>query len=347
MPFRFFHSDENEKERRRLQDLSIEALSRGDITPDARRRLEAHKNSPFFTTTMSPAGLLLSKQAGYKVLTQVMGSSFIYVNREEARRTYGDYTCEVLTLTNSYEQVRTNALRRLRKEAALLEADGVVDVRVLVKEKEWQEGLLECTISGTAIRVPNKPEFKKPEGSVQRLFNKTKSRPISHPAGGKMQVGADASLDTKANAAPFLSNLTGQEFWQLYQAGYWPTTLVSANCCYFVMADQQARKAQSGFLAGQPNQELECFSKGIYHCRYQVSNKLKREAKESGGEGIIGVQFDSEIERVTFDKEPNFAFGINVNMSALGTAVRAVPSDSLPKETGSLMVLNLDRKKEK
>ncbi len=346
MPFRFFQSDENEKERKRLQDLSLDALSRGDITPDARRRLEALKASPFFTTTMSPAGLLLSKQAGYKVLTQVMGSSFVYVNMEEARRTYGDYTSEVLTLTNSYDQVRTYALNRLRKEAALLEADGVVDVRVSVKEKEWREGLLECTISGTAIRVPNKPEFKKPEGSIQNLLNKTRRGPISHPAGGKMQIRSDAS-DTKADAAPFLSNLTGQEFWQLFQAGYWPTALVSANCFYFVMADQQAKKAQSGFFASQNNQEIECFSKGIYRCRYQVSNKLKREAKESGGEGIVGVELESEIERVTFDKEPNFAFGINVNMSALGTAVRVVPAASKTGETGSLMVLNLERKKEK
>jgi uncharacterized protein YbjQ (UPF0145 family) len=131
-----------------------------------------------------------------------------------------------------------------------------------------------------------------------------------------------------------------------YQAGYWPRALVSGNHSYFVLADDQSRKAQSGLIGALQNQELECFSKGISFCRLRAMDRLKKEVKDSGGDGVVGVELESDIEGVTFKGEPHFARGIIVTFNVVGTSVVAL-APSQPASSVGQVGLVLDLAKDK
>ena len=351
LPFGFFRENKNERERQREQAKSLELLISGGITPAATKRLEAiaETKGKFFSTTMAACAFLLSKQAGYEVITQVMGSAFVNLDFEKYSSSYGTGSCEIGQLTLIYNTVRNLALNRLTREAETLGADGVIDVKILSSRTNWGKGITEFTATGTAINVPGKPVFAEvdvspgPASGGDGFLKKTqRSGPIRHGVGMRMTVGNANHLGDAARKTPFLSHLSGAEFWQLYQAGYWPTALVAGNCSYYIAADAQTRKARIGILASLQNQELERFSSGLYHSRYQATNKLKKEVKASGGQGAVGVEISYSIEKVRPD---DFAFGsgLLVNFTAIGTAVRAIPADQLLPTSARkpMLVINL------
>lgn len=354
VPFGFFDKDDKAAKERR--DASLEALQRGEITPTARRRLnDLHKSGDkFFTATLSGGAMLLSKQAGYRAITQVMGSAFVKLDFEEYKESYCGYSREVVPLTQRHGQVRQIALSRLMQEASLLGADGVVGVKLTSRMFEWGGGICEFTAIGTAITVANKPELtsddslapqserqSKTNSAASAFLRKGSVGPLTHVSGQGLVAGHSASLDGGRDNKPFLSNLSGAEFWQLYEAGYWPRALVSGNCSYFVLGDEQSRKAQSGLVGALQNQELDCFSKGISFCRLRAMDRIKKEVKDSRAHGVVGVELDSDIEGVTFAGEPHFARGIIVNFNVLGTSVLALPSSQLPTTRPVMMVIDL------
>ncbi len=351
LPFGFFRKDENERERQREQTNGIEQLISGGITPAATKRLEsiAETKGKFFSTTMGAGAFLLSRQAGYEVITQVMGSAFVNIDFEKYSSSYGTNSCEINPLTVTYNTARILALNRLTREAETLGAEGVIDVKILSRRMNWGKGITEFTATGTAINVPGKPIFAEvdispgPAGGGNAFFKKKpRSGPIGHIAGMGMTVGNAHHLGDSTRKTPFLSHLSGAEFWQLYQAGYWPTALVAGNCSYYIAGDAQTQKAQTGIFASLQNQELERFSSGLYHSRHQATNKLKKEVKASGGHGAVGVEVSSEIEKVK-QEGSTFGSGLLVNFTAIGTAVRAIPADQLlPTSIGKpMLVINL------
>src|SRR5258708_14204875 len=104
------------------------------------------------------------------------------------------------------------ALGRLEQEATLLKAHGIIGVRLTTRDYEWGSGLIEYTAIGTAIRLPDAPLFPR----------------------------------------PFLSDLSGQEFWTLLQAGYFPVGLVTGYCSFCVYT----ARGSSQILPTYSNQEV-------------------------------------------------------------------------------------------
>ena len=90
-------------------------------------------------------------------------------------------------------------MARMREEAADMGADGIVGVRLTVKRLEWDSNILEFVAIGTGIvHATGHPGFKGPKGQ------------------------------------PFTSDLSGQDFWTLLQAGYRPLEMVMGSCVYHV-----------------------------------------------------------------------------------------------------------------
>src|SRR5579859_6982916 len=100
------------------QQASIDALQRGGIPLQAQRRLdELHsRESPFFTSDLSVNEFLLAKHAGYRPLTQVMGSSVYHVGWQRTPGYWGS-SHELETVSGAMNHCRELALGRLQEEA--------------------------------------------------------------------------------------------------------------------------------------------------------------------------------------------------------------------------------------
>jgi uncharacterized protein YbjQ (UPF0145 family) len=119
---------------------------------------------------------------------------------------------------------------------------------------------------------------------------------------------------------PFTSDLSGQDFWTLLNAGYRPLGFVMGNCVFYV--GPPAQQAQNGELAG-PTQAL-------YDSRELAMERMQFEAESLRAEGIVGVTVD----------ESNHTWGPTVlEFSAVGTAVVAIRADhQIPRPTLVLTV---------
>jgi uncharacterized protein YbjQ (UPF0145 family) len=137
---------------------------------------------------------------------------------------------------------------------------------------------------------------------------------------------------------PILTDLTVQEYWKLYQAGWSPVGLVAATSVFFVsqsMGTQWMRR-----LTAIKNQELTEYSRGFYAARATAVRYLQSQASAAGASGIVGVQLEHDITREKFRVATGYypqgiAYsaqrqqgakderdGLAVTIHAVGTAIR-------------------------
>ena len=198
---------------------------------------------------------------------------------------------EVQTLTQAMYAARELAMSRMEEEAAVLGADGVVGVRLDVGFYEWGRGTAEFLALGTAVSAEDGGNWKTPAGK------------------------------------PFTSDLSGQDFWTLLQAGHAPLGLVMGTCVYHV-AHQGMFQAMGN--VGQ-NKEMPNFTQALYEARELAMERMQDEAKKVGAEGIVGVQI----------QEKSHIWGSHtIEFFAMGTAVRKLPDREIATPR---MVLSLDR----
>src|SRR5579859_605482 len=214
MPFWKRSSPEEEQQKVQAQqeaENSRRSLEAGGLPIQAQRRLseEVEAGHPLFSSDLSTNEFLLARSQGYTALSQVMGSSIYQIGWQYTRNyTWNTAASELTNLTNAHQHAAQLALGRLEQEAALLKAHGVIGVRFTRRRYEWGQNLLEYTAIGTAIRLPNAP-------------------PPQHP---------------------FLSDLSGQEFWTLLSAGYYPAGLVSGFCSYYVSLGSNITQQLKGWF---------------------------------------------------------------------------------------------------
>src|SRR5436853_2169571 len=136
---------------------------------------------------------------------------------------------------------------RMGEEADVLGADGIVGVRLIVNRQEWGENLAEFMAIGTAIKSRDGSHWRTPDNK------------------------------------PFTSDLSGQDFWALLQAGYRPLSLVLGTCVYHV-AHQTLRQTMKN--VGQ-NTEMPQFTAAVYDARELALSRMQAEAGQVGAEGIV------------------------------------------------------------
>ncbi len=113
---------------------------------------------------------------------------------------------------------------------------------------------------------------------------------------------------------PFTSDLSGQDFWTLVQAGYGPLGMVMGNCVYHI-AHQGALKAMGN--VGK-NVEIPQFTEALYDARELAMSRMQAEAEQLKAEGIVGVQLLSLAHKWG---------GHTTEFFAIGTAVRPLRAD--------------------
>jgi uncharacterized protein YbjQ (UPF0145 family) len=168
------------------------------LPQDAMNRLaELRPGQPgaLFTSDLTVNEFLLVRQAGFRPLGLVLGTSIYHVGMQLGRWSKNQ---ELGTLSQAMYHARELAMTRMEAEADLLGADGIVAVRLQVELKEWGSDIAEFLAVGTAVKAD---------------------------AGGSWRNNRNQ---------PFTSDLSGQDFWTLLQTGYMPVGMVMGTCVYHV-----------------------------------------------------------------------------------------------------------------
>jgi uncharacterized protein YbjQ (UPF0145 family) len=275
-------------------EASRRSLEAGGLPLQATRRLneEVATGHPLFSSDLSTKEFALTRTLGYRPLSQVMGSSIYHVGWQYTR-TYANYPSEMelTTLSQAHQRAAQLALSRLDQEAALLKAHGVIGVRLTTRDYEWGSDLLEFTAIGTAIRLPNTP-------LPQR---------------------------------PFLSDLSGQEFWTLLQAGYYPVGIATGFCSYYISLGSYITGQLKNWI-GWSNIEIDPFSQGIHTARDLAMNRLVSMANTFNASGVVGMHIDSEREAIEYELErehypTEYFMDYSIRFFAIGTAITAQRPD--------------------
>jgi uncharacterized protein YbjQ (UPF0145 family) len=239
-----------------MTDQTTTGVDVTGVPQDAMRRLaELRPGKPgaIFTSDLSVNEFLLVREAGFRPLGLVLGTSIYHVGLQFGR--WGKNQ-ELDVLSQAMYHARELAMTRMEAEAQALGADGdeLGDVRAELFQLHVQADAHDPV--GTAVHA--EPD-----------------------AGG----GGVKNWRNNKNL-PFTSDLSGQDFWTLIRAGYAPLGMVMGSCVYHIA--HQRMGAKMGNIGR--NVELEQFTQALYDARELAMTRMQAEAEALHAEGIVGVQ---------------------------------------------------------
>ncbi len=264
----------SEGEEQARAEASLREIEAGGLPLAAQERLrEVGRRKRFFTSDLSTNEFLLTREAAFRPLTQVMGSCFYHVGWQWTPGSGGfgggvnpvsggAESWELETQTEAWNEARRLALGRLSEEARLCGADAVVGVRLTRGRYDWSQDVIEFVATGTAV----------------------------------------ASERYELHDTPVLSNLSGQEFAALFRHGFWPAGLVAGTTVLYVIAGPQQQQARFAFGGSRfQNQEFPDFTRGLYDARREAMLRATRQAHERGAHGLLGVSIETSHEEREVD----------------------------------------------
>jgi uncharacterized protein YbjQ (UPF0145 family) len=263
--------------------MTVETPGSLGVPDDAMRRLtQMRPGQPtsLFTSDLSVNEFLLVREAGFRPLGLVLGSSIYHVGIQMGRWSKNQ---ELDQLSQAMYHARELAMTRMEAEADALGADGIVGVRLEIEFKEFGNDLAEFIAIGTAVKG-DEIHTRTPDGFTWRN-NQNK---------------------------PFTSDLSGQDFWTLIQAGYAPLGMTMGT---YHIAHQKFWQVIGN--VGQ-NVEIPQFTEALYDARELAMSRMQAEAEQLDAEGIVGVQMLSNTHRWG---------GHTTEFFAIGTAVRPLRAD--------------------
>jgi uncharacterized protein YbjQ (UPF0145 family) len=246
------------------------------------------------TSDLSVNEFLLVREAGFHPLGLVLGCSIHHLGSQFRR--WGRNR-ELEQLTQAMYDAREQAMRRIEAEAHELGADGIVGVRLDIAFKDFGSDIAEFTAIGTAVKADAPP-----------------------PGGGSWHNN---------RYKPFTSDLSGQDFWALIQAGYAPLGMTMGNCVYHV-AHRRFRQVTGNF--GR-NAEIPQHTEALYAARELAMSRMQSEAGELGAEGIVGVRMLADAHRWGGHTTEFFAIGTAIRPLRAGHVI-AKPRLVLPLSDG-------------
>ena len=198
--------------------------------------------------------------------------------------TYYNVPTEVRVLSDAYNESRRLALGRLLEEAQACGADAVVGLHIDTGAHDWAAGAVEFIALGTAVRLPS-----------------------------RMRT---------ADSQTVLSDLSGQEFALLCNAGVRPVGIAAHTSVHYIPASAQIQRAQGSMWgASWANQELSDFTRGVYEAREKALGFITAQVRAVGGEGVIGVELSQHsrthaVKRGLYDSQD-----LEVTFHVMGTVI--------------------------
>jgi uncharacterized protein YbjQ (UPF0145 family) len=306
----FKESEETKARKKREKDYQtqcaqgIEALQRGEILPRAKERIELQMAAghQMFSSGLSVNEFLVAKEAGLQILGQVMGTAFYNIGWP-SRTNRG--TGEIWEISEAHRRARNDAVMRLKKEAELFGADGVIGVR-LKTDDSWND-LVEFTAVGTAVKIPGWSEADRAD-------------------------------------APFVCELSGQEFWQLMQAGYRPSNIVFGLCAYYISTDLYTRQLINPGFNVYSNQEVSAYTDGYYRARNTAMTRLNADIQQWHADGCVGMTVSSRLREIEYEINDTKYRDLLVTFTALGSSIKRLTNPPPAKDRKLLTCLNLATK---
>lgn len=147
-------------------------------------------------------------------------------------------------------------------------------------------------------------------------------------------VGTAIRVPNRASERAFTSGLSGQEFWQLQQAGYWPKGLVFGICSYYVHTNWDTQAMTRGGFFGRGssvNQEVTQYTQGFQQARHLAISRLTENIGELGAEGAVGMDIDADVEDIEYEINDTKYHDLLAHFMTTGTAIvhdRQIASNS-------------------
>ncbi|HQY60567.1 MAG: heavy metal-binding domain-containing protein [Myxococcales bacterium] len=236
-------------------------------------------------------------------------------------------TQEVVALSEAVRAARTLAIERMRMQAAQVMAEGVVGVRLDVEHHLWRGNhqVVKFIAVGTAVGFDREhgPEALRGAPSL-RL----------------------------ASGAPFTSDLSGQDFVALLQAGFRPVTVASGTCVYQLNLQEMVR--YQGY-----NCEVAEYTRAFFDARETAMARLQYDlfswwpaGHPDAPTGIVGMTVSENAHRPQLMGGPARnavvagSMAPVVEFTAVGTAIAPLaPGDPrrARQTVKPLVVVPLDR----
>jgi uncharacterized protein YbjQ (UPF0145 family) len=268
------------------QAASLAALEAGGLPLRAEQRLAEMSAGGLFTSDLSVSEFALTHSIGLRPLGQVMGSSIYHVGWQQSPGRWGGWqpggvSQELTVLSEAWNAARERAFGRLQQEAKALGAHAVVGVELTSGRHDWAAGAIEYIAVGTAVRIDG-------------------ASAVDHPT---------------------LTDLSGQDYWKLQQAGYEPLGVAGASSVYYIVSGWQQSRIQQGMFSSWANQELRDFTQGVYDVREATLGRVSEEARRQGAAGIVGVSIVHSVEEREVDAGGTHRTDLIVTMHVLGTSI--------------------------
>jgi uncharacterized protein YbjQ (UPF0145 family) len=144
----------------------------------------------------------------------------------------------------------------------------------------------------------------------------------------EVQVTGTAVLTSSSRtASPWMSDLPGQEWWALKQAGYEASGLVYAHCAWFAATTAADQKIEST----SENTEFKHLSDALKQSRNIANRRIQEMARKLGAHGVVGVHLSRRVEEFELESEYDRAAASRkhhlIMLSLIGTAVRYAPRE--------------------
>jgi uncharacterized protein YbjQ (UPF0145 family) len=209
----------------------------------------------------------VAEASGIEALGQLVGVSHCALSLGVIRRTRGptgrlpvgsSAWRERSGPIRSWTTARTHALARLRTQAKILNANGVLGITAkLIEDKA--EPAVQVVLTGTAVRIP------------------TTSRPTDAP--------------------PVLGLISPQELCLLRQAGVEVVGVAGSDSSVEVTPGSSTRRALAGRLARVGSQELDDLTVGVYEARRLAVERLRADARALNATGVIGADLSGSLDQ--------------------------------------------------
>ena len=275
-------------EERQAAEVDLERIRQGGIPLGAEERLKrvATSRTPFFTSDLSAKEYALAEASGLQPVAQVMGSSVVqhgWVGTQSGFYVAG----EISGLSEPWNMARSRAFDRMRQEAQLADADGVIGIEITTGSL-GDAGNLELVVFGTAVRDSTLP---------------------AHPSG---RLG--------------MCTLSGQDVDKLRRIGAEVRDVVGHTTVLSVQLGMNSAWVMntSGMFGGgsRMNAEITEIAGGVYAARDRAMAVVRRQASAAGANGIVVSTLQHSIDHYEYEQGGYKYHYFHVTMHVLGTAIR-------------------------
>jgi uncharacterized protein YbjQ (UPF0145 family) len=295
-------------EERRAAEVDLERIREGGIPLGAEARLKrvATASTPFFTSDLTAKEYALAQASGLQPVAQVMGSSVVQHGWLGAQGAFY-VTGEIPGLSEPWNMARTRAFDRLRQEAALADADGVIGIEMTTGSL-GEAGNVELVVFGTAVRDSTRPP---------------------HPSG---RLG--------------MCTLSGQDVDKLRRIGAEVCGVVGQTTVLSVQLGMNSSWVMntSGRFGGgaRMNTEITEITQGVDDARSRAMAEVRRQASIAGANDIVISMLRHAIEHYEYEQAGYKYHYFHVTMNVLGTAIRLGAREPHPAPlSGPVMSINL------